>query len=62
MILSTITTLAALSWLGIASAQYYAITGVHDGVSTNGSRPARLNINTLQRDSYAWYVIISVYT
>lgn len=51
--------LVAFSWLGIASAQYYAITGVHDGIGTNGSRPARQNINDLQKDPYAWYVTIS---
>lgn len=59
MILSTTAALAALSWLHVVSAQYYAITGVHDGVGKNGSRPARKNINTLKTDSYAWYVTIS---
>lgn len=59
MILSTAAALIAFSWLGVASAQYYAITGVHGGVRTNGSRPARLNIITLQKDPYAWYVAIS---
>jgi hypothetical protein len=59
MILSSKAALAAFSCLSIASAQYYAITGVHDGVGTNGSRPARQNINTLQTDPYAWYVAIS---
>jgi hypothetical protein len=59
MILSTKAALAAFSWLGVASAQYYAITGVQDGVGANGSRPARKNINTLQTDPYAWYVALS---
>jgi hypothetical protein len=59
MILITRTTLAAFSWLGVASAQYYAITGVQDGVGTNGSRPARQNINTLQTNPYAWYDALS---
>jgi hypothetical protein len=54
MILPFKVALAALSWLGIANAEYYAITGVHDGVGINGTRPARLNINTLQSDPYAW--------
>lgn len=54
MILSTKAALAAFSWLAVASAQYYAITGVQDGVGTNGSRPARQNIETLQTDPYAW--------
>jgi hypothetical protein len=49
--------LVALSWSSIATAQYLAIQGVTGGVGSDGSRPARLNINTLQNDPYAWYVI-----
>lgn len=48
--------LVALSWSSTATAQYVAIQGVTDGVGSDGSRPARLNINTLQNDPYAWYV------
>lgn len=59
MILSIRAVLAAFSWLGVASAQYYAITGVQDGVGTNGSRPARQNIETLQTNHYEWYVALS---
>jgi hypothetical protein len=59
MIPSTKSALVAFCWLGIASAQYYAITGVRDGIGTNGSRPARQNINDRQKDPYAWYVAIS---
>ena len=49
--------LAALSLSSIVGAQYIAIQGISDGV-VNGARPARLNIDTLQADPYAWYVII----
>jgi hypothetical protein len=56
MILPNKVALAAISYLGVVSAQYYAIKGVQDGIGANGSRPARLNINTLQTDPYAWYV------
>lgn len=54
MILSAKLALAAINYLSIVSAQYHAITGVHDGIGLNGTRPARQNINTLQKDPYAW--------
>jgi hypothetical protein len=50
-------TLLALTWSSIANAQYVVVQGVHDGVVPNGPRPSRLNINTLQADPYAWYVL-----
>jgi hypothetical protein len=39
-----------------ATAQHYPITGVHTGINNKtGARPARRNINDLQKDTVTWY-------
>jgi hypothetical protein len=49
-------TVLALALSSTISAQHVTVQGVRDGNGPNGKRPARLNIRSLQADTYAWYV------
>jgi tyrosinase len=48
--------------LRVAAAQHYPITGVHTGINNiTGARPARRNINDVQKDTVTWYEKIKGY-
>jgi tyrosinase len=50
IVLLTVLVLSAAA----AHAQYYAISGVHTGVSPSGARPVRRNVLDMQNDTPTW--------